>query len=1533
MPTLGSKFFLIAETPFGSDENAMVRLDGPGYGDDDADIIVYRVPEPLAFLKKQRNLHRIQVAAKPRPEGIANALSYVFDVCYKQSRLAWQRIFSEQARTQVVASIPELKQTPPYSYQTEFRHDPQIAPLPGFEVVDRFRYPIWEAKPIQQDAGLQMQGSSSEFTAPKRGDVKIPLGKLAPGLYLVEAAIGGHRALTVVFVSDVVAIAKVSREQLVVWTADRKNGQPAGQSRVLFFDGVGVIQEGETDNRGLLTLRGKTPERSYLIGQDSHGGVFVSENFYYDSEIEGDKLYAFTDRPLYQPGDTVHVKLVGRSFRDDLQSSPLAAGEVSLSVLDPNGTPMSNESFKVLAQQGGNIDFRLPQEAIAGGYTLNMRYQGASYMGAFRVAAYTKPHFDVDVTTREQDYLTGQPIHAKIQLRYPSGEPVKGATVELNLRSQALNLLGNDSSYSNYYTGAQVHFPVKLTQESREADANGVVEFELPAAKEPSHYILRVVCADSTAYRVSAVKELIIESGHKLFSISTAARISKAGDGIDFKAVPLPGTQTAPGQAASWESLRLEDQSRSSGEVKDGQFRIEFAQAGSYTLLLKDQAGEVVGQSEHWVSGNGAKLLAGGIRIDLDKDQYRDGDTAHALITFREPVENALLTLERDAVEGSGLISEPGHWMTLSKLNDSQWQADIPIRQDYAPNRVLSVLYVKDGQFNFQNKGIKVQVPAVEVAFTPDKSVYLPGDEVRVEVRSQLNGKPVASHIAVSVVDEAVYGLQPEIAPNIQEFFQHIRRNQVRTSSSLNFHAYDMAMPVDESAPPAPSYSNRPLKMLERPRRESIDTAAWIPDLETDADGKASFSFKMPQSMSRWRITGRAWTNAGAFGQSLGQLLSAKDVYLKWTGPTAFVDGEKPVMTLVAYNRKTETQSANFAASGNGITVQKAVELQPGANYLQLPFEAHGGDKFLLTTSLTVAGQVGDQLDTEISVLAKGWQTSYSMPVALNAEGSTISVPAGAENVRISAAERGGQQLWRVAESLIAYPYGCAEQTASRLIPLSLAYDQLNKASIEPATLKIAKQLRDEMANARLRLVKMAGPNSAFGWWGNESKDDLLLTAYAYFADWHTQRSLGISAPPVTWLGLLDAYKQLADGESSLTQATALWLINEMGMPVKTQSRALVKRLVQNQNSKIGNDAGLLGHVLQEQTANMPTAAAALKQQQGLALVMLDSFGDVGAYDPAARAVVDTFIADTPLAKAAVLLNQSSKGHAPDDAEIGKLLDSVGPQTPTLERSLILLMTQKAVIAPLAQTRATLDLSANPPITPVQSPLGLQTWMLANNPSAATEPMSLQLSAPQPATANVSYDLHETEVQHPLAGVQLQRKLYKLELNKSEGTEAPVNTESQAEHEPSEADSENLEQSEPFYLATEVTAGQPIDASALYLDEVVVSSQTGKRRYGALEIPLSSGAELESVPWGMKVAKDAQATPEQLLELQNGEVQAFPHHYTIPLETLEGELRFMHLLRFSQRGEFELGRARYFDMYHQQQQVLQSNPALAIKVR
>lgn len=63
------------------------------------------------------------------------------------------------------------------------------------------------------------------------GNVYIPLGKLKPGLYLVEALVGKYRATTVVFVSNSVAVSKVAGDELLVWTARKHEGTPVPDTR------------------------------------------------------------------------------------------------------------------------------------------------------------------------------------------------------------------------------------------------------------------------------------------------------------------------------------------------------------------------------------------------------------------------------------------------------------------------------------------------------------------------------------------------------------------------------------------------------------------------------------------------------------------------------------------------------------------------------------------------------------------------------------------------------------------------------------------------------------------------------------------------------------------------------------------------------------------------------------------------------------------------------------------------------------------------------------------------------------------------------------------------------------------------------------------------------------------------------------------------------------------------------------------------------------------------------------------------------
>jgi uncharacterized protein YfaS (alpha-2-macroglobulin family) len=245
-PFSGEPFFLLSDATFGSADIAKVRLEvnSPQMLEQagGVDVLVYRVPQPLDFLQRQKNLHRVQVDARPAEPGLSNTLTHLWDNWAVKSRLAWQKLFSSEARQAVTAQAPALKTPPALTKPSSFEEPPQFKPIAGLTVIERFRYPVQAAKPIEPPKDLKLAGSSSEFINPSQGNVWVPIGKRAPGLYLVEAIAGQHRATTLLFVSDTVALTKVSGEQMLVWATQRGNGAAVPKTRVVWTDGIGVLK-------------------------------------------------------------------------------------------------------------------------------------------------------------------------------------------------------------------------------------------------------------------------------------------------------------------------------------------------------------------------------------------------------------------------------------------------------------------------------------------------------------------------------------------------------------------------------------------------------------------------------------------------------------------------------------------------------------------------------------------------------------------------------------------------------------------------------------------------------------------------------------------------------------------------------------------------------------------------------------------------------------------------------------------------------------------------------------------------------------------------------------------------------------------------------------------------------------------------------------------------------------------------------------------------------------------------------------------
>ncbi|MBB1607800.1 hypothetical protein A9972_12835 [Pseudomonas sp. UME83] len=1479
-PISGESFFLLADSSFAPDEQARVRLEAPGrdyrryrmeaYGG--VDMRVYRIDKPLDFLKRQKNLHRVLAEGQFRGEGLSNTLAYLWDNWYRKSRRVMQRAFSYESRKQVTEVVPELKMGQAMAAPTPYDAQPQYAPIPGLPLVEQFRYPLWDAKPIEPPADVKLAGSSSEFINVSPGNVYVPLGKLKPGLYLVEALVGKYRATTVVFVSSTVAVSKIAGNELLVWSARKHEGTPVPDTQVLWTDGLGVMSSGRTDAEGLLRLQHASPERSFVIGEDKEGGVFVSENFYYDSEIYDTKLYAFTDRPLYRPGDWVALKIYGREFKNARDSAAPQAAPVKLSVIDAAGTTLQTLDLQMDPKAGANGRFQLPSNAVAGGYELRFDYRGQTYSSAFRVAEYIKPHFEISLDLAKPDFKTGEAVKGNLILLYPDGKPVANAKLQLSLRAQQLSMVDNELQYLG-------QFPVELSSTELATDAQGRAALELPAADKPSRYLLTVFASDGAAYRVKTSKEILIERGAARYRLAAPQRFSAVGDKVEFSYAAEQPTELKP---KSYRWVRLEDRSTGDGEAGDGKFVIAFDKPGTYSIELRDAQGQLLGGTGHSVSGEGVKAVPGTVEIVLDKAEYQAGDEALALITFPEPVDDALLSLERDKVEATALLSKGGDWLKLEKLNPTQYRARIPVKPDFSPNLTFSVLYTRGGDYSFQNAGIKVTVPQVEIAIATDKERYEPGDTVTVDLSTTYAGKPVSSQVAVGVVDEMIYALQPEIAPGIDQFFYHPRRNNVRTSASLSFISYDVALPGSASAPGRSNRSERGVKVLERPRREDVDTAAWEPKLVTDAEGKARFSFRMPDSLTRWRITARAMDGDGQVGQKKQFIRSEKPLYLKWSGPKRFRAGDKPDLGLFVFNQG-EQAKAELLVRYAGQEQTQALELAKGVNYVRLPAQALSDGEW--SAELRQDGQTRDSLAVRFALAADGWQVLQARSLQLAGQNSPLQLPADARDIRLRLDDSASALFRGSLDDLLAYPYGCVEQTASRLLPLSVAYPLL--AEGEP---RVRDRLRLIMQNSRLRLVQMAGPNAYFTWWGDNTDSDAFLTAYAYYADWHASRALQISLPPEHWQRVLDLYAKLAEQTPLLQRALILGFARDMQLPVQTLVGGLLDDLAkagEGEDAKLPADAevslvmaepdsslGLaVARVLANnlaQQAKVPLPAAFAKQLDGARLKVNGS--------------------DQPFAQA-VQLSLA----APDVNRARALLARLGPQQSTLERALALTWLQRA----LAQAQAPEPLKPGKDWAEQQGPSGERYWQWQGQGVPAE--LTLQTPPSRPLNASLSY--RSAEAPASQLPVSISRRLLRL-----------------------------VPGDKAFEFKVEELGDKPLSSDELYLDEVTVKTeQPTALRYGMLEVPLPPGADVERTTWGIQVSGlgGTEATSLERARNEPGDL-----HYGIPVDSLAGELRFRHLVRFSQKGEFALPPARYVRMYAPAEQALEQHPALAkVKVQ
>ncbi len=181
------------------------------------------------------------------------------------------------------------------------------------------------------------------------------------------------------------------------------------------------------------------------------------------------------------------------------------------------------------------------------------------------------------------------------------------------------------------------------------------------------------------------------------------------------------------------------------------------------------------------------------------------------------------------------------------------------ITKDDEPGVFVSAQFLRNGEMYQGMKRLKVppEDHKLEVQISTDKPQYEPGQSAvyKIQIKSA-DGKPVAqADMSLGVVDEAIYAIRPEDAPDILKFFYGNEYNSVSTQDSLTYYFSGeagnrrMFLALGKTAETALAQLKPPALVEPKVRKLFPDTAFWAADLTTDASGTAEAHLTFPDSL------------------------------------------------------------------------------------------------------------------------------------------------------------------------------------------------------------------------------------------------------------------------------------------------------------------------------------------------------------------------------------------------------------------------------------------------------------------------------------------------------------------------------------------------------------------------------------------------------------------------------------------------------------------------------------------------------------
>ena len=495
-----------------------------------------------------------------------------------------------------------------------------------------------------------------------------------------------------------------------------------------------------------------------------------------------------------------------------------------------------------------------------------------------------------------------------------------------------------------------------------------------------------------------------------------------------------------------------------------------------------------------------------------EKKRYRPGETARLLVKSPWETATALLTTEREGVRTHRTF----------RLDSTQQTVTVPVAAADIPNLFVSVLLVKGrtgaytpadtadpGKPAFRLGYAEISVEdtsrrlAVEVR--ADREEYRPGQKARVDVAvKDAQGRASSAEVTLWAVDYGVLSLTGYRTPDLLSSVYVPKALQVTTTDSRQRIVSRRAtIPKGGDEGGGGGLEDGPGTPV---RKDFRVLAFWLGSLPTDAQGRATATVTLPESLTTYRIMAVAADRESRFGQGDREIRTSKPLLLRAAFPRFLSRGDTARFGAVVTNQ--------LAERGTAIVTMRSLDPQvlevtgPAKQTVTL------GARGTAEVAFAVAARAVGEARVTMSVSALGETDAFEdtlpvrvllSPEVVAAVGQTRDearealvrpdrVVPGFGGLQVDMASTALVGLNEGARYLVTYPYGCAEQRSSAALALMLAAD-LGQAfalpGLEPAA------LRDTVRATLGELASFQCADGAFAFWrGSCASGSAYVTSY-----------------------------------------------------------------------------------------------------------------------------------------------------------------------------------------------------------------------------------------------------------------------------------------------------------------------------------------------------------------------------------------------------------------------------------------------------